>query len=461
MEPAGLPREPISPRDVLGGRGNQHPYQPEIIPRSLEAEMALLGAMIFKPDVIRQIRGLKPETFAFPAHQTIYKAILSIADQNPQGGVDLVLLKTELEKDHRLESVGGAEYLASLVDQMPSAANAEEYAKIVRHKAALRKVIEGLSKIIHEATTVSENTDKFISKAYEIFRAFSEEIEDNRLAPISATLGKTFKTAVDERTKGNQYTTGIRTLDEIIGGLHPKYYIIGARPKMGKTSLAMNILEHLAVDEKIPSALISLESTRNEIEELFIYSRARIDSQKGLLGKLDDCDRAKLLLAAGELHDSPLHIVEAHTADEVHGTIQRLYHEKGVKVFVVDYLQRAVRDEEKENAEIAHFSTLLCNLAQKELKTPIIAVSQVKKEVESRTDKRPTLADLHGSGRIGNDADAVLLLYRDDYYNPQSMTPGQAEINVVQRRGKCGVINLKWEAEYRRFSPLPDSPTAT
>jgi replicative DNA helicase len=453
--------EPISPGDVLRGQGYSQIHPPEIMPRSLEAEMALLGAMIFKPDVVRQIRGLKPETFAFPAHQTIYKAILSIADQNPQGGIDLVLLKNELAKDHKIESVGGAEYLARLVDEMPTAANAEIYAKIVREKAALRKVIEGLSKIIHEATTISENTDQFISKAYEIFRAFSEEIEDNRLAPVSATIGQTCMNAVEEMTTPKHYTTGIKTLDEIIGGLHPKYYIIGARPKMGKTSLAMNIIEHLAVDKKVPSALITLESTREEIEELFIYSRARIDSQKGLLGKLDDNDRKNLILAATTIYDSPLHIVEAHTADEVHGTIQRLYHEKGVKVFVVDYLQRAVRDEEKENQEIARFSTLLCNLAQKELKTPIIAISQVRKEVESRTDKRPQLADLHGSSRIGADADAVLLLYRDDYYNPQSMTPGQAEINVVQRRGKCGIIHLKWEAEYRRFSPLPDSPTAT
>ncbi len=450
------PRNPISPSDVLGQQGCIRQSQ-DIIPRSLEAEMALLGAMIFKPDVVRQVRGLKPEAFAFPAHQTIYKAILSIADQNPRGGVDLVLLKTELEKDHQLESVGGAEYLASLVDQMPSAANAEEYAKIVRHKAALRKVIEGLSKIIHEATTISENTDQFISKAYSIFREFSAEIEDNRLAPISATIGQTCTNAVEERTTPKHYTTGIKTLDEIIGGLHPKYYIIGARPKMGKTSLAMNILEHLAVDKKVPSALITLESTREEIEELFIYSRARIDSQKGLLGKLDDNDRKNLILAATAIYDGPLHIVEAHTADEVHGTIQRLYHEKEVRVFVVDYLQRAVRDEEKENAEIARFSTLLCNLAQKELKTPIIAVSQVKKEVESRTDKRPTLADLHGSGRIGNDADAVLLLYRDDYYNPQSAIKGQAEINVVQRRGRSEMMLLKWEDAYRRFSPLPDS----
>ena len=440
---------PINPGDILGGMG---------LPQAREAEMALLGSMIFDNDTIQETaETVMPEDFAYPAHQAIYRTILELADSLPRGSIDLVVLRDKLDDKRMLESVGGADYLMALVEGVPNAANAPRYAKTVREKATLRQVIEACSRTVHDATIMPyDGIADIISAAYTRIKGCLDRLGDNTIQPVGDHLHEVFHD-IQERFDGKKplaLPTGITTLDTKLGGLRAGYYVVAARAKMGKTSLVMNILEHLAINKKIPAALITLESNPKDITELLLSSRARVDSTKIALGTLNEEEYQKTIMIASELHDAPLYIHSARTPAEVEGLIRRLYVQKGIKFAATDYLQRAVRDMDRENEEIARFSNSLCNLAQQELKIPIVAIAQVVKEVDKREDPHPRIGDIYGPSSVGHDADAVLLLYRDDYYKPNSLTKGIADIDIVQRKGENCRIQLKWEGEYRRFSDL-------
>jgi replicative DNA helicase len=440
--------EPLSPADVLRDAS---------LPHSRDTEMALLGSMILDNKCINNVAAiLKAEDFAYPAHQTIYRAILGFAEKTPELNTELVVLRDKLADMRMLEAVGGADYLVAIVESTPNPYNAPHYAKTVREKAILRQLIESCAKTIHDATQGPiESVADIASTAFTRVKncmdrlGFDEKSFADHLKGVFHDLEKRC-----DGVKPLALSTGIATLDDKLGGLRAGYYVIAGRAKMGKTSLALNIIEHLAVKGKTPAAIITLESTPEEIIEGLITSRARLDSAKVALGKFSDEEYGRMVLATGDLHDTPLHIHSARTPAEVENLIRRLYAQKGIKLAVTDYLQRAVRNTEKENEEIARFSNALCNLAQQELRIPIIALAQVVKEVDKRDDRHPKIGDIYGPSSIGHDADAVLMLYRDDFYDPNSLTKGTADVDIVQRKGANGRIQLKWEGEYRRFSDL-------
>ena len=442
-------RNPIPPAELAGILGER------ALPQSREAEMSFLGALVMENDLIHEMSNkIKPEDLAYPAHQTIYRAILDHKSSPRDPPLDLVILRDVLSRDRKLEEVGGAEYLANLVESMPAAINAHEYARAIKEKAVLRKLIDACSQTIHNTFNITENVEDLVAAAMARIQSVARMIEDGKLKPTNDILRDVFQdvqSQMDRKADRRGYPTGFASLDEVLGGLKPGYYVIGARPKVGKTSLVLNMLEFLAINEKMPVAFITLESTPKEILESVLYSRARIDDQKPPKD-ISEEDYQKLIMAAGALHDSQLYIESARTPKEVITLARRAYQEMGAKVIATDYLQRAVRNTERENQELAQFSKELTDLAQQELRVPLIAICQVVKEVDRRDDKHPKLGDLYGPGSIGHDANAVLLLYRDDFYNPESMLKGFADIDIVQRRGRTARVTLKWEGVYRRFS---------
>lgn len=417
--------------------------------------MATLGSIIMENATLAEVRSIIQETdFAFPAHRTIYRAMVEWMETHQPGSLDLVALRDTLDRQKNLDQVGGADYLVALVEGLPNAANAGHYAKTVREKAIVRLLVETCAKIIHNATMLPyEKLDDLVGDAHAQMRNVMARLPDNKLKPIKEILSGVYTQMTDPAAaKAAIMPTGIASLDDALVGFRPGYYVLAARAKMGKTSLAMNILEHTAVAMNVPSAMITLESTPEEVLQDLIYSRAKVDSKKGRMGKLTEEEHQKIVLAAGEVMEAPLYILAAKNPNEVIGTLQRLYHEKGIQVAVTDYLQRAVRDTEKENQEIAQFSTNLANLAQQELRIRILALAQVVKEVDKRDDKRPKPGDIYGPGSIMHDADAAMLLFRPDFYEPNELAKRPAELEIIQRKGSAGKVQLNWEAMYRRFS---------
>ena len=436
------------------------PYLYHLPPQSLEAEESILSAILVDNNTLLEILEiLSPEDFYRSAHQKIFSAISELFSRNEP--VDLVTLTNILREHDRLEEIGGAAYLANLVDTVPLAVNAQYYAKIVYDKACLRRLIEKTNSIAKRCFEDRGDVDDVIDFAEtSIF-----EISENKIRPTFYPIGKIIESNIDvlEERQGNRalvtgVATGFTKLDELTAGLQKSDLVIMAgRPGMGKTALALNIAKNAAVDANIPVAIFSLEMSKEQLSLRMLSSEARIDSSRLRRGFISQDDWIKITDSAGVLSQSPIFIDDSPniTALEIRAKSRRLKMEKNIGLIVIDYLQlmKGRVSAERRDLEISEISRSLKALA-KELDLPVVALSQLNRKLEERSDKRPQLSDLRESGALEQDADVVAFLYRDELYNKDENNPnkGKAELIVSkQRNGPTGFAILTFLDTYTRF----------
>ena len=432
-------------------------------PQNLEAEESILSAVLIDNDTLLDVlEVLTPEDFYKSAHQKIFAAVAQLFSRSEP--VDLVTLSNILRAQNRLEEIGGATYLARLVDTVPLAVNAQHYAKIVHDKACLRRLIEKSNKIARRCFEDSDDVDNIIDFAESaIF-----EISENKIKPSFYHIGKIIEgniDALEERQGSKALVTGVATgftkIDELTAGFQQSDLIILAgRPGMGKTALALNIAKHAAVDTNVPVALFSLEMSKEQLSMRMLSSEAQIDSSKMRRGFISQNDWMKITDAAGVLSEAPIFIDESPniTALEIRAKSRRLKMDKNIGLIIVDYVQlmKGAAHTERRELEISDISRSLKALA-KELSLPVVALSQLNRELEKRSDKRPQLSDLRESGALEQDADVVAFIYRDELYNKDENNPkkGTAEVIIAkQRNGPTGFAPLKFWDAYTRFGNL-------
>jgi len=440
-------------------------------PQNLDAERGVLGSILLFNEAIDEIgEMLKADHFYHDSHHRIYAAIHDLYENNIRG-IDPVTLAEELEKRSELEEVGGAAYIIEILDSVPHAAHVRYYANIVREKWMQRTLIHACTDILTDCYDNPESVDDLLQTAERRVFSIVEEQEDTSNIAIGDILLEAFD-RIDERMKhdGNiaGITTGFSDLDLQTTGLQPtELIILAARPSMGKTAFVCNIAEAVARIENRGVMLFSLEQSNLELAERFLCITARVNGHDLRTGNLSDEQRDQLAAASDELHNLPLFIDDkpARTMSQISAISRRQHRKSPLGVIIIDYLQ-LIEPEEKHiprEQQIASISRRLKFLA-KELKVPVIALSQLNRGVELREDKRPRLADLRESGSIEQDADKVMFLHRPDAYDPNDR-PGEAEVVIAKHRsGPTGIVKLTWRGEFMRFenfSPVPDTDFAT
>lgn len=435
-----------------------------ISPHHIESEMALLGSMIIDEDALHNAMAMtRQEYFYQEGHKVIFQSILNLYNVNKV--VDIVTLTDELKKANALENIGGVAYLTELTNSVPSAANVVHYARIVKEKSMLRSLIQNASAIMNEAYGAEGKVDEVLDHAEQLIF----EISDNRIETSNLPLKEIIKDsieAIDRLYQRKAHVTGLPTgfndLDVRTAGLQASdFIVIAGRPSMGKSSLVLGIAEHIGVVEKLPVAFFSLEMSKEQLAQRMICSHARVDAHRVRTGFLSTSDWPKLTQAAGKLSEAKIFIDDSPslTIFELRAKARRLKSQYNIQLIVIDYMQlmRGPSDAESKQQEISEISRSLKALAR-ELKVPLIAISQLSRAVESRTDHRPQLSDLRESGAIEQDADLVALLLREEYYNPTEENRGITEVIIAkQRNGPVGSLKLSFIKEYARFENLASS----
>jgi replicative DNA helicase len=447
----------------------------KIPPQNLEAEQSILGSLMLENEAWDQIAdSLDASDFYKPSHQKIFECISELHRKNLP--VDLITVSNLLQSQGSMEQAGGTDYLVSLVSNTISAANIVSYAKIVREKSLLRRVIHQSSQVIEKAYSEDfPDVETFIDQAEADFYKLGETKKvEGLVSPMEVVKSSVIK--IEELYKRKADVTGVATgftlLDKMTSGLQPgELTIIAARPSMGKTALALNLAQHMALRNQKSVAFFSLEMSRESVMMRILASEARINMRDIRSGKIADNVWPKLINVAGQVSDSKLYIDESSGISpfEVRARARRLKSQVGIDVIMIDYLQLMdlkMRVESRERA-VSEISKTLKAIA-KELGVPVVALAQLNRGVEGRSDRRPMLSDLRESGSIEQDADIIMMLYRDDYYDKDDPEKqGHAEIIIgKQRNGPTGTVKLRWEAEFGRFRdadhepahPLPPPP---
>lgn len=430
-------------------------------PQNIEAEMAVLGSMLIDEDAIAHtIETLSSDYFYKDSHRHIYNIILNLFNANK--AVDMITICDELKRQDLLDRVGGPSYIASLVNTVPTSANISHYSSIVREKATLRLLIHNSTQIVNDAYNSDGNIEQLLDNSEQLIFAIRDRRHANAVVPLKEIIKDSIET-IDKLYQKKAHVTGIPTgyvdFDIKTAGLQPSDLIIVAgRPSMGKSAFAIGIVEYAAVVEKIPTAFFSLEMSKEQLVQRLLCSHARVDAHKVRTGFLAVSDWPKLTAAAGKLSEATIFIDDsaAISAMEIRAKARRLKAQYDIKMIVIDYLQlmRASGRFENRQQEISEISRSLKALAR-ELNVPVIAISQLSRAVESRTDHKPQLSDLRESGAIEQDADVVVLILREEYYNPTDENKGIAEINIAkQRNGPVGSFNLTFIREYTRFENI-------
>ncbi len=425
----------------------------KVPPHSEEVEKSVLGSLLIDKDAIVAVAEfLRPEHFYKDAHGLIFKAILSLYESKEP--IDVVTLSEKLKKQKSLRKIGGAAYLTELVNTVPTAANVEKYGKIVQDYHTKRQLITAASEIAQRAFDEGQEVRDVLDKAEQSVFGLSQKHLRQVFIPVKEALAESFD-RLDElhkRAGGLRGTpTGFPDLDNLLAGMQPSnLLILAARPGQGKTALALNIAQFASVVQKIPVGFFSLEMSKEELVDRLLVAQADIDAWKLKTGKLDDEDFTKLSEAMGELAEAPLFIDDTpgQTVLEMRTKARRLQAEKDLQFLIVDYLQlaRSVRKWDSRVTEVSEISQELKNLAR-ELKIPVLTVSQLSRAVEARGSKKPQLADLRESGAIEQDADVVMFIYRED--------PEKQEIVTLDiqkhRNGPLGRIDLVFRGDRIKF----------
>jgi len=432
-------------------------------PQNVEAEQSILGSILLENGSINAaLEIINKDDFYNEAHRKIFSVIVELSDRNEP--VDLITLSNALKDKQLLDSVGGTAYLASLVDNVPSAANVANYAKIVKEKAILRGLIGSATEIINSCYETGSDVDQVLDKAEHSIFEISENKVRPSFYPIKDIVRESFRAIEDLFTRKELITgvaTGFDRIDDMTSGLqNSDLIIIAGRPSMGKTAFALNIAQHAALETQTPVAIFSLEMSKEQLAFRMLASEAKVDSQRLRKGFLGETDWPKLTTAAGRLSEAPLYNDDtpAISVFEMKAKSRRLKADQGLGLVVVDYIQlmRAGGYTNSREQEISEISRSLKALA-KELKVPVIALSQLNRKVEDRPNRRPQMADLRESGAIEQDADVIAFIYRDEVYNKSDDNPdkGGAEIIIgKQRNGPTGAVKLAFLDKFTTFENL-------
>jgi replicative DNA helicase len=430
-------------------------------PHNVEAEEAVLGSILIDPDAIIRISTfLQPTDFYVERHNWVYEAILDLHEQRQPA--DLVTLSDELERRKQLDEIGGAAFLTGLMNVTPTSIHVEFYARIVERTAVLRRLIEAAGKIAQLAYQDTEAVEEVVDRAEEIIFGVSERRVDRDLRPIRNVLDEYYdRIEYLHQHQGEiiGIPTGLADLDKLLGGLQRSDVIVMAgRPGMGKTSLGLSVALQAARRWQKRVALFSLEMSDEQLVQRLVSAETGIDSQRLRLGHIKADEWPTFYQAIRLLSETSIFIDDtpAISALELRAKARRLYAEHGLDLLIVDYLQlmRGGTRNENRQQEISFISRSIKALAR-ELNIPILALSQLSRQVESRHDKRPMLSDLRESGSIEQDADVVLFIYRDDVYNPDTEYPNLAEIIVSKHRsGPTGIFSVYFKKHLAQFVDL-------
>jgi replicative DNA helicase len=427
-------------------------------PQSREAERSVLGSMLRDNAVIDDVMNIvQADNFYEDGHQKIYRAIVGLRTKSHP--VDLVTLGEELIQLKQVEDIGGLSYLAELWNATPTAANAEYYARIVRDRAMVRNLIHASTEILRDAYDQAQPADEMLGAAERKILEIAEKGTTGRYITLTDAVNEAF-VRIDSRQLGDNLSisglaTGYADLDEITAGLqNSELVIIAARPSVGKTAYALNLVRNIAVDDRQPVFFVSLEQSRIELAERLLCCQARVDSHKLRKGNLSRDDIDKLIEAGGVLREAKLFIDDTPGQGmlRIAANARRLLRRDKIKLVVIDYLQLIEPDNRRDprQEQVAQISRRLKFLAR-ELAIPVVALAQVNRSSEDRQDHRPRLADLRESGSIEQDADTVMLLHRPDRYEP-GQHEGVLEVIIgKQRNGPTGEITLAYIKQYMRF----------
>lgn len=433
----------------------------KVPPQDIEAEQAVIGSMLTDQDaVIAAIEKLKPEDFYREDNKLIYSAILNI--YNRAEPIDIITLKAELSSMGKLDAVGGLEYIVELPERVPTTANVDRYIKIVEDKAMLRRLIKTANEILSMGYDQTEDVEDVMDSAEKKIFDVMQRKNQKGYASIKDILVESF-TQLEELYNQKQHITGVPTgftdLDRMTAGFHgSEFILIAARPAMGKSAFALNIGTYAATRANVPVAIFSLEMAKEQMGNRILCSEALVDSNHVRTGDLNDKELSQLAETSGVLSQAQIYIDDTPgiSVMEIRARCRKLKMEKNIGLVIIDYLQ-LIQGSGKTSGreqEIAEISRSLKILA-KELDVPVIALSQLSRAVEARPDHRPMLSDLRESGSIEQDADLVMFLYRDDYYNEDSPEKNVAEVIIAkQRAGSTGSIKLAWVGEYTKFANL-------
>lgn len=466
---AAGPVRGLSSRQSAGKPGavplRGEPFKDELVgrsmPESLAAEAAVLGSMIIDPVCIGQVvELLSRDSFYRVENQVIFDAIVALYERNRAEGIDAVLLRDELESRRTLEQAGGVEYLGRLMDSVPSAANVTYYAHIVRDKQLLREMIAVATEILNDGYEPQGDVNEVLDEAERKIFA----VADRKISGKAASLKELVTGAYEliEKRDGKHVTglaTGYFELDELTCGLqNGEMVIVAGRPSIGKTSLALNIAEHIGVEDKIPIAIFSLETGQQQLAERFLCSASEVETQRVRKGMLSTADHRRLVEACGLLSEAPIYIDDTSslTPLELRAKARRLCSRHGIRCIIVDYLQlmHLGGRVESRQQEITTISRYLKGLAR-ELSIPVVVLSQLNRSPEGREGHRPRMSDLRESGSIEQDADVVMLLHRDDYYHrdDEGYEPNNTAKVIIakQRNGPTGTVDLIFREKLTRF----------
>ncbi len=433
-------------------------------PQNLEAEISVLGAVLQdNAALLKAMEILRPADFYKEAHRKIFSACLDLFERSEP--VDLVTIANELMRQKRFEEVGGAAYLASLVDAVPTAANVGYHARIVKDKALLYALIQKATGVVGRAYADTDEVDDLLDWAEQQIFEISQDKVSRSFVPVKGILKGTFQLIeklYDRKSHVTGVPTGFAKFDEMTAGLQAaELVVVAGRPSMGKTSFCLNIAEHAAMQEQIPVAIFSLEMSKEQLVQRMLCSVAKVDSHKLRTGYLSDADWPRLTTGAGRLSEAPIFIDDTAGISllEMRAKARRLKGEQGLGLVIIDYLQLITgrgRVESRQQ-EISEISRSLKAMA-KELNVPVVALSQLSRAVESRQPPRPQLSDLRESGAIEQDADVVTFLYRPALYRARKEEdPEEPEDNTTeviigkQRNGPTGTVYLTFLREYTRF----------
>ena len=434
----------------------------KIPPHDIDAEQAVLGSMLTDRDAVNAaIETLKEDAFYRDDNRVIFQAIVNLYSKSEP--IDIITLKDELESMDKFEQVGGFEYLANLQDKVPTTANVQKYIKIVEEKSILRNLIKTANEIIELGYNPTEDVEDIMDGAEKKIFDIMQSKNQKGYSPIKDVLVESF-TKLEELYNRKQHITGVPTgfseLDYKTAGLHgSELILVAARPAMGKTAFALNIATNAALRGNAPVAIFSLEMSKDQLVNRILCSEAMVDSNKVRTGKLEEDDWVKLAGAIGPLSESEIYIDDTPgiSVMEIRTKCRKLKMEKNIGLVVIDYLQlvqgnnKRIGSREQEISEISRSLKILA----KEINVPVIALSQLSRAVEQRPDHRPMLSDLRESGAIEQDADIVMFLYRDDYYNKESEKKDIAEVIIAkQRGGSTGTVELLWMGSYTKFVNL-------
>lgn len=434
----------------------------KVPPQSIEAEMSILGGVLLDNEAInRCLELIEADDFYRESHRKIFRAMIDLSNRSEP--CDLITLTDMLKRKGELEEVGGGAYLATLVDYVPTAANIAYYCRIVKEKSVTRRLITAATDIVTRGYDEETTVDELLDGAQKTIFEISENKLRPAFTPVGTILKDTFK-RIETLYEKKEHVTGVPTgfydLDKMTAGFQPgDLIIIAGRPSMGKTAFSLNIAQYAAAhaDSPLPVAVFSLEMSKESLVMRLLCSESRVDASRLRTGHLVDTDWHKLTHGADKLAKARLYIDDTPAIPvlEMRAKARRLKAENGLGMIVVDYLQlMRGSSQESRQQEISEISRSLKALA-KELEVPVVALSQLNRSLESRTDKRPMMSDLRESGAIEQDADVIMFVYRDEVYHPETEHKGVAEIIIgKQRNGPIGTVRLAFLGKYTRFENL-------